>query len=55
MQEKLSKINETKTQEFSLIHGELTPLHVFVLENGEIGLIDIEVSNILMLNTTGQL
>ena len=42
MQQKMSEIDEVKTQEFSLIHGELTPPHVFILENGEIGLIDIE-------------
>jgi hypothetical protein len=27
---------------FVLIHGELTPQHIFLLDNGELGLIDIE-------------
>lgn len=42
MKLKMNEIVETDTQEFSLIHGELTPSHVFILDNGEIGLIDIE-------------
>jgi len=42
MQSKMSEIVETKAQEFSLVHGELTPPHIFILDNGEIGLIDIE-------------
>lgn len=42
MQKKMSEIDERKTREFSLIHGELTPPHVFMLEDGEIGLIDVE-------------
>jgi len=42
MQRKMDEISEAKTQEFSVIHGELKPEHVFLLENGEIGFIDIE-------------
>lgn len=42
MKQKFDGIAETETQKFSLIHGELAPPHVFILENGEIGLIDIE-------------
>lgn len=39
---KKKNIIKTNKQEFSLIHGELTPDHIFILENGEIGLIDID-------------
>lgn len=42
MQNKFSKIVETDNQEYSLVHGELTPPHIFILDDGEIGLIDIE-------------
>lgn len=42
MQKKFSKIGETDNQEYSLVHGELTPPHIFILDDGEIGLIDIE-------------
>jgi len=42
MQRKMSEITESKDREFSLIHGELTPPHVFILDNGDIGIIDIE-------------
>ena len=42
MQQKMNEITETKNQEYSLIHGELTPDHVYILENGEVGLIDVD-------------
>ncbi|HEY8422819.1 MAG TPA: aminoglycoside phosphotransferase family protein [Thermoclostridium sp.] len=42
LRQKMSEITEPNAREFSLIHGELTPPHVFILDNGQIGLIDIE-------------
>lgn len=42
MQDKLNEIVEIKDQEYSLIHGELTPSHIFLLNDGSIGIIDIE-------------
>ena len=42
MRQKMSEIYEKQTQKFSLVHGELTPPHVFILNNGDIGFIDIE-------------
>ena len=42
MQVKKKEIVETDSQEFHLIHGELTPPHIFILNNGDVGLIDIE-------------
>jgi hypothetical protein len=42
MEQKIHEINETKIREYSLIHGELVPEHIFILDNGDIGLIDIE-------------
>jgi hypothetical protein len=29
-------------EKYGLVHGELTPPHIFILDNGEIGLVDIE-------------
>lgn len=42
MRQKMSETDENQTQKFSLVHGELTPPHVFILNNGDIGFIDIE-------------
>jgi len=42
MRQKMDEMMEMERQEYSLIHGELTPPHVFILENGDVGLIDIE-------------
>jgi len=42
MRQKMYEINEIKNQEFSLIHGELLPDHIFILDNDEIGLIDVD-------------
>lgn len=37
-----NKIVENNNQSYSLIHGEMTPPHLFILKNKEIGVIDIE-------------
>jgi len=42
MKKKFSEIDEKEKQEYSLVHGELTPPHIFILDDGKIGLIDIE-------------
>lgn len=39
---KFENITVDDNRLFTLIHGELTPPHIFLLDNGEIGLIDIE-------------
>ena len=42
MERKKNEVTDMDKEEYPLIHGELTPPHVYILENGEIGLIDIE-------------
>lgn len=42
LDKKYNNISVEEDRLFSLIHGELTPPHIFLLKNGEIGLIDIE-------------
>ena len=42
MQKKMNEIVEIDTQEYCLVHGELTPSHIFIIDNDEIGIIDIE-------------
>jgi hypothetical protein len=42
LQNAKNKINEKDNGSFVLIHGELTPEHIFLLDNGELGVIDIE-------------
>jgi hypothetical protein len=42
MKRKMSGTAEAKRQDYCLIHGELTPPHVFILDTGNIGIIDIE-------------
>jgi hypothetical protein len=37
-----NKIDERKDQSYSLIHGELTPQHIWLLNDGTVGIIDIE-------------
>jgi len=37
-----SKIAERKDQSYSLIHGELAPQHIWLLNDGTVGIIDIE-------------
>jgi hypothetical protein len=37
-----NKVNIGVKEEYSLVHGELMPPHIFILNNGKIGLVDIE-------------
>jgi hypothetical protein len=42
LKEKLLEINSSKDRYYSLIHGELTPPHIFILEDNNLAIIDIE-------------
>lgn len=42
LQTKMSEIPPAEAQAYSLIHGELTPSHIFILEDTSLALIDIE-------------
>lgn len=42
LKEKLVNIKSSKDRYYSLIHGELTPPHIFILEDKSLAIIDIE-------------